>query len=140
MFLKIFRKVNLSLKQLEQWRRKWVDVPMSSPQTSIALSESRKPCLKLCSQRWLRPNLSLIIDITSFGLWHLKTLFPEGWINFKSIFNFSELCIFWFSFFPFDNHRGEKQILEEVVFYFEMRSIISISCVVWSHGSRNNIE
>ena len=26
------------------------------------------------------------------------------------------------------------------MFYFELRNIISISCVVWSHGSRNNIE
>ena len=26
------------------------------------------------------------------------------------------------------------------MFYFEPRNIISISCVVWSRGSRNNIE
>ena len=26
------------------------------------------------------------------------------------------------------------------MFYFELRNIISISCVVWSHESRNNIE
>ena len=26
------------------------------------------------------------------------------------------------------------------MFYFELRDIISISCVAWSHESRNNIE
>ena len=26
------------------------------------------------------------------------------------------------------------------MFYFELRNIIIVSCVVWSHGSRNNID
>ena len=103
MFLIIFRIVNISLEWLEQWRRKWVDVSILWPQLQIGLSESRKPCLNLYSRRWLRPSLSLVSNLIPLGLWHLKTLFPEGHINFKSLFlkinKFSELHIFWSSLF-----------------------------------------
>ena len=79
---------------------------MSWPQLRIGLNESRKPWLNLCSQRWPRPSPSLVSNLTlnlTLGLWQLKTLFPEGRTNFKSlflkIFKFSELCIFWSSLF-----------------------------------------
>ena len=140
-FLIIFRKVNLLLEKLEQWRRKWVDVSTFWSELQIGLSESRKPCLNLCSRRWLRPNLSLVSNLIYLRLWHLKTLFPEGSINLKSFF----LKILWVAYIlvqlvPFNNYRREKQMLEKIMFYFELRNIISISCVVWSHGSRDNIE
>ena len=140
-FLIIFRKVNLLLEKLEQWRRKWVDVSTFWSELQIGLSESRKPCLNLCSRRWLRPNLSLVSNLISLRLWHLKTLFPEGSINLKSFF----LKILWVAYIlvqlvPFNNYRREKQMLEKIMFYFELRNIISISYVVWSHGSRDNIE
>ena len=79
---------------------------MSWPQLQIGLNEPRKPCLNLCSQRWLRPSLTLVSNLTlnlTLGLWQLKALFPEGRTDFKSfflnIFKFSELCIFWSSLF-----------------------------------------
>ena len=40
----------------------------------------------------------------------------------------------------FNNYIKEKRILEKIMLYFELRKIISNSCVVWSHGSRNNTE
>ena len=73
------------------------------------LSQSRKTCLNLCSRSWLRVSLSLVSNLTSFGLWHLK------------------------------GKKGKKNS-EKIIFYFQMRNIIVISCVVWSHRSRNNIE
>ena len=39
----------------------------------------------------------------------------------------------------FDNPRREKKIQEDM-FYFELRNIIYISCVVCSHRNRSDIE
>ena len=103
MLVIIFKKVNLSLEWLEQWRRKWVDVKISWPQLLIELSESRKSCLNLRFRRWLRPSYSLVKNLTPLGLWRLETLISEGRVNFKSffleLFRFAELHIFWSSFF-----------------------------------------
>ena len=142
MFLIIFRKVNLSLEQLEQWRRKWVDVSIFWPQLQIGLRESRKPYLNLCSPRWLRPSLSLVSNLIPLGLWHLKTLFPEERVNFKSFFlkinKFSKLRIFWSSLFHSITTEWKNEFWKKM-FYFELRNI-SICFVVWFHRSRNNIE
>ena len=86
------------LEQLKKWWNKWVGVSMSWPQMQIGLSEFRRPCLNLCSWRWLRPSLNLVSYLTLFGLWQLKTLLPYERTNFKSLFlkilKFSELHIF----------------------------------------------
>ena len=83
------------------------------------LSESRKLCLNLCSQRSLRSSLSLVNNLTPLGLSHLKTLFPEGRINFKSfflkIFRFSELPIFWSSLFHSVATEGKKEFSKKSV-------------------------
>ena len=102
MFLILFRKVDLSLKQLEQWRRKWVDVSIFWQQLQIGLREFRKSCLNLFPRRWLIPSLSLVSNLIPLGLWHLKTLFPEGLIfsntfswrqkNFLSCVYFAPAC------------------------------------------------
>ena len=90
------------------------------PQQQIGLIESRKPCLNLCSPRWLRPSLSLVSNLTPLGLWHLKTQFPEGRINFKSfflkIFKFSELCIFWSSMFQSTITEGKNRFWKKICF------------------------
>ena len=39
---------------------------------------SWKLCLNLCSLRWLRPSLSLVISLIPLGLWISKTEFGEG--------------------------------------------------------------
>ena len=91
---------------------------MSWSQLQIGLSESRKPCLNLCSQRWLRPSLSLASNLTPLGLWHLKTLLPERRINFKSffvkIFKFSGLLIFWSSLFHSITAEGKNEFWKKL--------------------------
>ena len=143
MFLIIFRKVNVSLEQLELWRRKLVDISLSWPQLQTRLSKSRKPCLNLFSQRWLIPSLSLVSNLTHFGLWHLKTVSRRMYESQKLFLEdtqFSELHIFWYKLVPLNNYRKEKRISEKIMFYFELKNVISISCVVWSHRSRNNTK
>ena len=51
---------------------------------TVRLSESWKLCLNLCSQRWLKPNLNLVNNLTLLGLWQLKTVLSEGRMKFKS--------------------------------------------------------
>ena len=66
--------------------RQWIAVLMSSPQLQIGLRVSWKLCQNLCSRRWLRPNLSLVINLIPLGLWQLKLEFEDGLINFKKLF------------------------------------------------------
>ena len=93
---------------------------MSWPRLQVGLSESRKPCLNLCSWRWLRPILSLVSNSIPLGLWNLKTLFPEGRINFKSFFlqinKFSELLIFWPSLFHSITTEGKSEFWKKLRF------------------------
>ena len=121
---------------------------MSWPQLQIGLSESRKPYLNLCSRRWLKPTLSLVSNLTLLGLCNWIMTFEKTasrrMYKFQKLF-LKDIHIFWVIYIlvplvPFQNYRREKVILEKIVFYFELRSVISISCVVWSHGRRNNFE
>ena len=93
---------------------------MSWPQQQTGLSESRKPCFNLCSRRWLRPSLSLVSNLIPLGLWHLKTMFPEGCINFKNFFlkinKFSELRIFWSSLFHSVTTEGKNEFWKSLCF------------------------
>ena len=59
---------------------------MSSPQLQTGLRVSWKLCRNLCSRRWLRPSLNLLINLIPLGLWHLKTEFEDGLKNFKILF------------------------------------------------------
>ena len=47
---------------------------------------SLKPCLKLCSLRWLQPRRNLVNRFIPYGLQISKILFGEGLINSKSLF------------------------------------------------------
>ena len=49
----------------------------------VVIAFNYKSCLNLCSRKWLRPSLSLVSNLILLVLWHLKTLFPEGCINFN---------------------------------------------------------
>ena len=64
--------------------KKQIDVSKFGSQLLIGLSESKKSCLNLCSQKWLRPPLSLVSTWIHLGLWHFKILFTEGRITFKN--------------------------------------------------------
>ena len=48
--------------------------------------------------------------------------------------------MFWHSMFHSITKEGKKGISVKIMIYFELRNTISISCVVRSHGSMNNIE
>ena len=51
---------------------------MSWPQLHKGFIISWKLCLNLCSLKWLRPNLSLVISLNPLGLWQSKKEFGEG--------------------------------------------------------------
>ena len=53
---------------------------------------SLKPCLNLCSMRWLKPRRNLVNRFIPYGLQMSKILFGEGLINPKSLF--SKILIF----------------------------------------------
>ena len=73
----IFRKFDLSFEKLGQWRRKWADFSISLPQLQIALSESWKLCLNLCSRRWLKPNLNLVNNLLLLDYDNWKQYFQK---------------------------------------------------------------
>ena len=105
--------------------------------TTIGLSESRKPCLNLCSQRWFRPSLSLVSNSIPLGLWHLKTLFPEGCINLKIFFlrinKFSELRIYWSSLFHSITTEGKNKLSKKLCFTLNWGILLAFALY---HGSR----
>ena len=70
---------------------------MSLPKQQIGFKQSRKLCLNLWSLRWIKPNLSLVINFIPIGLWLLKVLLGVGRMNCKMLFlkraRLSELLI-----------------------------------------------
>ena len=119
------------------------EVSISLPQLQIGLSVSWKPCLNLCSRKWLKPSLDLVSNLTPLRLWQLKTLLPEGRINFKrlflKIFKLSELRIFRSNLFDSMIAEGKKEFRKRL-FYFELRNFISIPYVASTHSNGNNVK
>ena len=76
----------LSLVNLGQWWKKWLNVSISKPQIQIGLSVSKKLCLILGSLKWVRPSRRQVRKISPFGLLKLKTLLLWGLIKFKIFF------------------------------------------------------
>ena len=68
----------------------------------------------LCSRRWLKPSLNLVINSTPLGSWQLKTLLPKGRTNFKrpflKVFKLSELRMFRSSLFHSMTVEGKKEL------------------------------
>ena len=65
------------------WSKKWLDVSISFPHEHRRPRQSWKLCLRLCSQRWLKPRRNLVISLIAFGLWQLWMLFGLDRMNFK---------------------------------------------------------
>ena len=59
---------------------------MSLAQIQMGFILSLKPCLKLCSLRWLKPRRNLVNRFIPYGLQISKILFGEDLINTKSLF------------------------------------------------------
>ena len=74
----MLRRVCLSLIKKGQWRKKWVADSIFWPQLHKGFIVSWKLCLNLCSLKWLRPSLSLVISLIPLGLRISKTEFGEG--------------------------------------------------------------
>ena len=74
----------------------------------------------------------------------MKTLLPEGRINLKRLFlkklKFSELRIFRSMLFHSITAEGKNEFLQKVMFYFELKNVTSIPCVISNHNNGNNIK
>ena len=55
-----------------QQKRKWIVVSVFRPHLHIGSTASLKPCLNLCSFKWLKFNLRLVISVETFGAMYCK--------------------------------------------------------------------
>ena len=144
--------INASYHIQENWtfnwiirtvKKKWADVSISLPQLRTGLSESWKLCLNLWAKKWLKSSLNLVDNLT-LGLWQLKTVLPEGRMKFKSvflkIFKLFELRILLPSLFYLINAEEKRIYTLLWIEEYYWRNIISISCVIFTHRSRNDPE
>ena len=108
---------------------------MLSPQLQIGLRVSWKLCRNLCSRRWLRPNLNLVINLIPLGLWQLKTEFEDGLINFKILFlkaeKVLEFLIFKSKLFHSMTVDGKKRIYKKLCLPLK-RGILSLVLVLYA--------
>ena len=51
---------------------------MSEPQGQIGLRVFKKPCLNLCSLKWIRPTRGLVKEVVPLLLLALCKLLPKG--------------------------------------------------------------
>ena len=91
---------------------------MSLLQRQIGLKQSRKLCLNLCTLRWLKSNLSLVISFIPIGLWQLKVLLGVGRMNCKMLFlrrvKLSELVIPLSRLFHSITLDGKNKLLKKI--------------------------
>ena len=103
MFFMVLRRVCLSVIYMGQWRRKCAVDSISKPQLQNGFKESWKLYLNLCSRSWLKPSLSLVINLIPLRLWQLKRLLADGLINFRILFlkilKLLEFLMLWSSLF-----------------------------------------
>ena len=89
---------------------------MSPPQIQMGFIVSLKPCLNLCSLRWLKPRRNLVNSFISYALKISKILLGKGLINSKSLFFkiiiFSEFLSPRFSLFHSTIEEGKKEFLK----------------------------
>ena len=107
---------------------------MSSPQLQIGLRVSWKLCRNLCSRRWLRSNLSLVINLIPLGLWQLKVEFEDGLLNFKIVFlqaqEVLEFLTFKSKLFRSMTVDGKKKIIKKLCLPLK-RGILSLVLVLY---------
>ena len=82
----------LSLVNLGQWRKNWLNVSISKPQIEIGLSVSKTlclnqgVCLNLCSLKWLRTRRRRVRQVNASAWLTLKLSSLRGRIKFKIFF------------------------------------------------------
>ena len=111
---------------------------MSSPQLQVGLRVSWKLCQNLCSRRWLRPNLSLVITLIPLGLWQLKIEFEDGLVNFTILFlkaeKVLEFLIFKSKLFHSMTVDGKKEFIKNYVYRWR-RELVLVLYVLLTLGS-----
>ena len=115
---------------------------MSSPQLQIAWRVSWKLWRNLCSRRWLRPSLDLIINLIPLGLWQLKIVFEDGLINLKILFLKAEKVLEFFisrsKLFYSMTVDGKKRIYKKNMFTTEEGNLTC--CIVCFVNARKYSE
>ena len=107
------KSVDLWVEKQWQHRRKCSVVSTSVPHGHIGFTVSLKPCLNLCSFKWVYGSLNRDNNFTPIGSWTLNkkfsSFFSYNWF-FKFIYRF---CIsnFWIKFIPFVNTIWKKNVL-----------------------------
>ena len=118
-------------------------VSVSFPQLKIGLRVSWK-CRNLCSRRWLRPNLSLVINLIPLGLWQLKIEFEDSLINFKILFlkveMVLEFLIIQIQVIPFSDNWWKKRIYKKILFTTEKGTLIISSCIICFANARSILK
>ena len=112
------RRFCFLLANLEQWRKKWIHVSISRPQTQIRLSASKKLCLNLCYLKWIRPTRRRMTKISPFGWLTLKTSLLWDLIKLKTILwkvqYEGELRISESNLFHSTNADGKKELSKKL--------------------------
>ena len=122
--------MRLSLIKKGQWRKKWVVDSISWPQLHKGFNVSWKLCLNLCSLRWLKPSLSLVISLIPLGLRISKTEFGEGRMKL-SIFSLKTEILLEFlrlgsKLFHSIITDGKKEFLKKLCFVVIKRILLSV--------------
>ena len=77
-----------------------------------------KTMFEIVLARWLKPSLDLVSNLTPLRFWQLKTLLPEGCVNFErlflKIFKLSELGIFRSNLFHLMTTEGKKEFRKKL--------------------------
>ena len=106
---------------------------MSLSQQYIGLNQSRKLWLNLLFCRWLKPNLSLVINFVPVGLRQLKVLFGVGRTNCQMLFlkrvKLSEFLILLARLFHSITVNGKNEFLKKVCLTLN-RGMLSILFLV----------
>ena len=100
---------------------------------------SWKLCLNLCSLRWLKPSLSLVISLIPLGLQISKIEFGEGRMKL-SIFSLKTgiLLEFLRLVIPFNNSWRKKIIFEKVMLCLNKGNIASSERICGKGNIRNS--
>ena len=106
---------------------------MSLSQQHIGLKQSRKLWLNLLFCRWLKPNLSLVINFVPVGLRQLKVLLGVGRTNCQMLFlkrvKLSEFLILLARLFHSITVNGKNEFLKKVCLTLN-RGMLSILFLV----------
>ena len=106
---------------------------MSLSQQYIGLNQSRKLWLNLLFCRWLKPNLSLVINFVPVGLRQLKVLLGVGRTNCQMLFlkrvKLSEFLILLARLFHSITVNGKNEFLKKVCLTLN-RGMLSILFLV----------